>query len=74
MHLSPFYLSHLFKQQMDSTLVECLTGVRIEKAKQMLKETARSITQVAQDVGYYFSKVFKKHTGMTPNRFRQSGD
>ncbi|MDD3925906.1 MAG: PocR ligand-binding domain-containing protein, partial [bacterium] len=46
-HLSPFYLSHLFKQQMDSTLVECLTGVRIEKAKQMLKETSRSITQVA---------------------------
>jgi two-component system response regulator YesN len=77
-HLSPFYLSRLFKQEMDSTLVECLSRVRIEKARQILKQTSRSITQVALEVGYndssYFSKVFKKYTGTTPNRFRQSRD
>ena len=75
-HISPYYLSHIFKEELGFTFLEYLTNVRMEYAKQMLVNTKKSITDIAQSVGYndagYFSKVFKKQCGVTPNAYRKS--
>lgn len=74
-HISPFYLSHLFKEELDITFIEYLTRVRIEEARRLLTQTNSSVQDIALQVGYedpsYFSKVFKKLTGITPNRYRR---
>lgn len=74
--VSPFYLSHLFKEELGLTFVEYLTRVRIEEAKRLLASSNLSVLGVAEKVGYedasYFSKVFRKATGLTPNQYRKS--
>ena len=75
-HLSPFYLSHLFREELGITFVEYLTRVRIERAKNLLKDGSLSIVAVSAMVGYedpgYFSKVFKRSVGLPPNQYRKS--
>ncbi|MDD4797813.1 MAG: AraC family transcriptional regulator, partial [Eubacteriales bacterium] len=74
--LSPFYLSHLFSDELGITFIEYLTRIRIEQAKSLLGDKALSVQSVANKVGYddasYFSKVFKKNTGLTPNSYRKN--
>jgi two-component system response regulator YesN len=74
-YISPYYLSHLFKEELGITFVEYLTKVRIEEAKKLLKNSSMSIVAIASEVGYedasYFSKVFKKMTGLSPNQYRK---
>lgn len=74
--ISPFYLSHLFKEELGITFIEYLTRVRIETAKRLLKDPSETILSVSAQVGYedagYFSKVFKKVTNISPNQFRKS--
>lgn len=74
--ISPYYLSHLFKEELGITFVEYLTRVRLEEAKKLLKEPNLSIEAVASEVGYddasYFSKVFKKNMGISPNQYRKN--
>ena len=74
-HVSPFYLSHMFKEKLGVTFVEYLTRVRIEMAKNYLLNTQLPITAIAEKVGYedasYFGKVFRKTTGVTPKGFRR---
>lgn len=73
--ISPYYLSHLFKEELNITFVEYLTSVRIENAKKLLDSTPLSIVAIAYEVGYedasYFSKVFKKTVGLSPSQFRK---
>ena len=75
-YVSPFYLSHLFKEELGLTFVEYLTRVRVEGAKRLLANGNLSVLGVAEKVGYedasYFSKVFRRATGMTPNQYRKS--
>ncbi len=75
-YISPYYLSHLFKEELGITFVEYLTRVRIDEAKKLLKEDSLSIVAIASEVGYedasYFSKVFKKSVGIPPNQFRKN--
>jgi two-component system response regulator YesN len=72
--LSPFYFSHLFMDELGITFMEYLTRVRMEEAKKMLGDKALSMQAIAESVGYddasYFSKVFKKNVGVTPNKYR----
>jgi len=72
--ISPYYFSKLFKEEAGTNFVEYLTGIRIEKARQLLMNRELSIKQVCIDSGYanpnYFSRIFKKWTGITPTEFR----
>ena len=73
-HLHPSYFSTLFKHSTGSSFKEYLNMVRIEESKRLLSNTDFPIIDIAVAVGFddqsYFSKVFKKYTGMTPKQFR----
>ena len=73
-HLHPSYFSTLFKSSTGSSFKEYLNMVRIEESKRLLSHTDYSIIDIAVAVGFedqsYFSKVFKKYTGLTPKQFR----
>jgi len=74
-YLSPYYLSHIFKKETRSTLLEYLTKVRIEEAKYLLENTQWNTTRISFEVGYsdqsYFCKVFKKLEGISPSNYRK---
>jgi YesN/AraC family two-component response regulator len=74
-YLSPSRLSHIIKDELGMTLRECVSKVRVDKAKGLLKEKELPISQIALEVGYpdqsYFTKVFKKVEKCTPNAFRE---
>jgi two-component system response regulator YesN len=73
--LSPYYLSHIFKNETGITLMEYLTKVRIEEAKRLLENTSYNTTQISFDVGYsdqsYFCKIFKKIEGTSPLEYKK---
>ncbi len=72
--VSPYYISHLFREEMDTTFVDYLTKVRIDHAKTLLAKGASS-ESVAESVGFkdvsYFIKKFKKQVGITPAKYRK---
>ena len=73
-HLSASRLAHIFREEMDTTLVDYLTDIRINHAKRMLLTTDLSCTRICYEVGYnnqsYFTRVFKQITGLTPLKYR----
>lgn len=74
-HLSGQYISQLFKSEIGVNFLTYLTGIRMERAKQLLVSTSLSIVEVAERSGYgdyrVFSKVFKKSEGITPSQYRR---
>ncbi|MCR8849485.1 response regulator [Rossellomorea sp. SC111] len=75
-YLSREYISRKFKQDYGATITDYVTNIRMEKAKKLLENPYLKIYEVAYGVGYgnekYFSKVFKKHAGLTPNEYRHA--
>lgn len=72
--MNPFFLSKSFKQVTGKNFIDYLTGLRMEKAKELLRESGLKINDVAEQVGYqhsYFNRIFKKLEGMTPSRYRE---
>ncbi len=73
-HLTPNYISLIFKQETNETITDYVTKVRVEKAMELLKSSDLKVLDVSEMVGYedpsYFSRVFKKHTGVFPQRYR----
>ena len=73
-HLNPTYFSTLFKQSTGSSFKEYLNMVRVEESKRLLSNTDYSLIDIAVATGFedqsYFTKVFKKYTGLTPKQFR----
>lgn len=73
-HLNPAYFSTLFKQSTGSSFKEYLNMVRVEESKRLLANTDYSIIDISLATGFedqsYFSKVFKKYTGLTPKQYR----
>jgi two-component system response regulator YesN len=64
---------HIFKTEVGKTFNECLIDYRIERAKELLKDSRYKIYEVSGKVGYkdvkYFSQIFKKITGMSPSEY-----
>lgn len=75
-HIHPAYLQRLFKKNCDMSVVDYLTEVRMQKASDLLARTNMSILDIANSVGIhsqqYFTRLFKKVTGMTPKALRDS--
>lgn len=73
-NISPSYFSSIFSQEMGVTFVEYLTGVRLEKAKELLMCSNLKTSEIGYEVGYkdshYFGYLFKKSVGCTPREFR----
>ncbi|ANF97335.1 response regulator transcription factor [Paenibacillus bovis] len=75
-NLSFGYLSNLFKKELQITFIDYLNRYRIERAKELLIGTNLKSYDIAVQVGFspeytYFSKVFKKVTGLNPNEYRR---
>lgn len=75
MYLSPVYISKIFKEKTGDSPINYLIHVRLEKAKEMLEDGKGSIRSIATMVGYedvyHFSKLFKKHFGVSPMYYRK---
>lgn len=73
-YLSQTYVSLLFKQETGETIYDYLIRVRIDKAKQLLRDPRMKFYEICEAVGYadpsYFSKLFKRLTGQTPSAYR----
>ncbi|MFC5529205.1 response regulator [Cohnella yongneupensis] len=74
-YLTPSYLSKLFKTETGETITDFLISVRIDRAKELLRDRiALKTYEIGEKVGYadpaYFNKVFKKVVGCTPKEYR----
>ncbi len=73
-NMSPNHFSSVFSQECGMTYIEYLTNVRIERAKKLLKNTTMRSSEIAYEIGFsdphYFSFIFKKITGCSPQEFR----
>lgn len=69
------YIAKQFKQKTGRSIIDYLIQIRIQKARQLLIHTTLSLQEVASSVGYedvsYFIRIFKKHSGLTPMKFKQ---
>lgn len=74
--LSPAYFSRIFKEEMGDNFNTYVNTVRVEAARKLLLNDKVALVDISTLVGFegqsYFSKVFKKHTGVTPGKFRES--
>jgi two-component system response regulator YesN len=74
-YLSKTYLCSFFKKSTGKTVNEYIMEIRIEKAKELLKENRVKLYEIATNIGFndsnYFSAIFKKYVGCTPSEFRE---
>ena len=70
----PFYISQLMKEKKGITLHQYVILYRLKTAKSLLRYTALSVSEIAEQAGFtdasYFTKTFKASTGMTPKEYR----
>ena len=73
--VTPAYLSRSFKACTGLSFVTYLNHLKVERAKELLKETDLPVSEICGRVGYsdlkYFTKSFKKVTGIKPGEFRK---
>lgn len=73
--LHPVYLSKVYKAETGESLSDYISRMRLERAVYLLRHTNKKIYTISAELGYqnpqYFSKVFKKQYGLTPNEFRE---
>lgn len=76
LRISPYYLSHVFKQMSGYSPVQYLLRRRIGEAQTLLITTELSVARIAEMVGYdsqsYFNLQFTKNVGMPPSRYRHN--
>ncbi len=73
--LNPSYLSTLFKNYYSVSLTNYIIDKRMNKAKELLIETAQPVQKITEIIGYedvnYFNRVFKNNVKMTPTEYRK---
>ena len=74
MNISSWYLSKMFKEQYNITVLDYINKVRVTKAKELLKNTQMTVGEIAKETGFLssnvFIKTFKKSDGITPGVYR----
>ncbi len=74
--VSPFHISHLFKEKYCISPIQYLIKIRMKVAAELLTRTAHTILEVSCMVGYpnanYFHLLFKRFTGMSPGKYRKT--
>ncbi|RAN51279.1 helix-turn-helix transcriptional regulator [Dolosigranulum pigrum] len=74
-HLSKYYISHSFKEEVGQSPIDYLNTQRIENAKILLESTNYSITEIARFTGFssqsFFSQRFKEFIGQSPSHYRK---
>jgi len=75
-HLSPSYFSRLFHREVGESFTAFVNRQKVETAKKLLQDTAKSISQISHELGYlntsHFINLFKRFEGITPLAYRQS--
>lgn len=71
------YMNRLFRQNVGKTIFQYLVEVRIAHARELLAASSMRVSQISEKVGFadesYFSKVFKRHTGVSPSNYMKNG-
>lgn len=74
-NLNPFYLQKQFKRYVGQSPTEYMIYLRITHAKELLRNTNKSIGEIANEIGIqnlgYFTRLFKMQEGMTPHEYRK---
>ena len=72
--INPSYLTRIFKQKLSKSPKDYILDLKIKRAKELLKTTDVSVTDIARSIGFddplYFSRLFKKRTNLTPTEYR----
>ena len=75
-HIAKTTLTEQFKKQTGQTIMEYFDSLKVNRAKQYIREETSTFTQIASNLGYssvhYFSKSFKRATGMSPSEYAKS--
>lgn len=73
--ISQGYLSQLVKKETGKTYSELIQQKKLEKAKELLKYSEKTVGQIAEETGYsdyyYFTKIFKRLTNLSPTEYRK---
>lgn len=73
--LSPTYFSKLFSNEMNITYIDYINKIKVKESKKFLADSKMSLGEIAAKFNFndqsYFTKVFKKHEGMTPGKYRK---
>jgi AraC family transcriptional regulator, arabinose operon regulatory protein len=74
--VTPEYLNSLFRRHLKTTPLAYIQAFRMQEAKELLRTTPMSVSEIARATGFqdplYFSRVFKKATGISPSAFGKS--
>ena len=76
LHMSAAHFSKVFKEETGQGFVHSLNQIRVERSKDLLRDHSISLAAITEMVGFedqsYFTKVFRRHAGMSPGLFRKN--
>ena len=75
-HISPNYLSAIFRSETGMRLTEYITNIKMREAARLLRSTDMHVSKITETIGYdnanYFARSFKKQYGVTPTEYRRT--